>query len=69
MRVVQRFKSLTAKRYSDGVNNLDWPQLQGRLWQRNYYERVIRNDPELNAVREYIQANPANWGQDEELVG
>jgi putative transposase len=67
--VVQRFKTLTARRYADGVSTLGWPLFQGRLWQRNYYERVIRNDRELNAVREYIQANPANWGQDEEFVG
>ncbi|MFZ3209712.1 MAG: type I restriction enzyme HsdR N-terminal domain-containing protein [Geobacteraceae bacterium] len=29
------------------------------LWQRNYYERIIRNDVELSAVREYIQFNPS----------
>jgi putative transposase len=68
-RVVQRFKTLTARRYAHGVSTLGWPAFQGRLWQRNYYERVIRNDRELNAIREYIQANPANWAQDEEFVG
>ncbi len=34
-------------------------------WQRNYYERIIRNERELNAVREYISNNPVNWGKDE----
>ena len=38
------------------------------VWQRNYYERVIRNDCELNSIREYIRANPANWKKDEEYV-
>ena len=36
------------------------------VWQRNFYERVIRNDRELNAIREYIANNPANWEQDTE---
>ncbi|MBI5378829.1 MAG: transposase [Nitrospirae bacterium] len=35
-------------------------------WQRNYYERVIRNEIELNQVRQYIQGNPLNWETDEE---
>ncbi len=51
------------------MNNLGWSPFQRRLWQRNYYERVIRNDGELNAIREYIFANPANWEQDEEFIG
>ena len=36
-----------------------------RFWQRNYYERVIRNEKEFEAVYDYIQANPLNWDQDE----
>ncbi|MCW5876007.1 MAG: transposase [Anaerolineales bacterium] len=36
-----------------------------RFWQRNYYQRVIRNERELHAVAEYIEANPLNWEQDE----
>lgn len=41
------------------------------LWQRNYYEHVIRDERDLNAVREYIVSNPAAWDKDEEnpLVG
>jgi putative transposase len=34
------------------------------VWQRNYYERIIRNDKELNGIREYIIYNPALWEQD-----
>jgi REP element-mobilizing transposase RayT len=34
-------------------------------WQRSYYERVIRDDSELNRTRQYIIENPANWNQDE----
>jgi putative transposase len=36
------------------------------LWQRNYYERVIRNDAELSAIREYIRLNPQQWLDDKE---
>jgi REP element-mobilizing transposase RayT len=36
------------------------------LWQRNYYERVIRDERELNDIWNYIDANPANWEADEE---
>jgi putative transposase len=35
------------------------------VWQRNYYEHVVRSEPELNAIREYIQSNPARWDDDE----
>jgi REP element-mobilizing transposase RayT len=35
------------------------------VWQRNYYERIIRNEAELNPVRDYIAGNPAQWAQDE----
>ena len=40
-----------------------------RLWQRNYYERVIRNGSELRAVREYVLNNPRNWELDRENPG
>ena len=35
------------------------------VWQRNYYERVIRDENELNATRRYIIENPLNWASDE----
>ena len=35
-------------------------------WQRNYYEHVVRDEPELQRVREYIVNNPAQWAEDEE---
>ena len=38
------------------------------IWQRNYYEHIIRNGKELNATRKYIQLNPANWEQDKEYL-
>jgi REP element-mobilizing transposase RayT len=46
-----------------GANNMD---VIGKIWQRNYYEHVIRNEDELNKTREYIQLNPYQWADDDE---
>jgi hypothetical protein len=35
------------------------------LWQRNYYDYVIRDDDDLNRIRESSDNNPVNWMQDE----
>jgi REP element-mobilizing transposase RayT len=64
--VVQRFKTLTTKRYMDGVNHYAWPPFPGRLWQRNYYEHIIRNEAALEQIRQYIADNPARWAVDRE---
>jgi REP element-mobilizing transposase RayT len=37
-------------------------------WQRNFYERVVRNERELNSVREYIINNPPKWREDEYYI-
>jgi hypothetical protein len=39
------------------------------VWQRNFYDRVIRNQRELDAIREYIQNNPLQWELDSEIPG
>ena len=53
--IIGQYKSITTKR----INQIQNPQGM-HVWQRNYYDRVIRNDKELDAVRQYIQANPEN---------
>ena len=40
----------------------------GKFWQRNYYENIIRNDNDLNRIREYIKNNPKNWELDRNNV-
>ncbi|MDO8750717.1 MAG: transposase [Dehalococcoidia bacterium] len=35
------------------------------VWQRNYYEHIIRDDDELNRIRQYIIDNPSKWNEDE----
>ena len=37
---------------------------QKNIWQRGYYDRVIRNERELIAIRQYIHDNPTRWAQD-----
>jgi len=64
--VVQRFKTLPTKRYVDGVKQHGWRVFPGRLWQRNYFEHIIRNDHALDQIRLYIMNNPANWMLDRE---
>jgi REP element-mobilizing transposase RayT len=41
----------------------------GEVWQRGYYEHVIRDDESLNRIREYIMHNPLNWEFDRENLG
>ena len=64
--VVARFKTMTTKRHCDGVRTLGWPPFRGRLWQRGYYERILRDEAELNHIRQYIAENPSHWAGDPE---
>jgi REP element-mobilizing transposase RayT len=52
-RIIQAFKSLTT------IASARILRISGlRIWQRGYYDRVIRNDEELLALRQYIRNNP-----------
>ena len=59
--VVRAFKAFSARR----VNQLRC-QPGSPLWQRNYYDHVIRNQTQLRRSREYIAANAGRWGSDAE---
>ena len=65
-RIVQWFKTMTTNEYIYGVKQYNWQPFSGKLWQRNYYEHIIRNEDELNKIREYIIRNPAIWDEDDE---
>jgi len=64
-RILQAFKSISTHGYIQGVEQQDWPPFVGRLWQRNYYERIIRSEHALERIRGYIDANPARWAETE----
>lgn len=59
--IVGRYKSAVTYR----INNLRNSR-GAKVWQRGYYERIVRNERELQAIRKYIIANPARWEEDRE---
>ncbi len=61
--IVGNFKSITTRRinkirHSRGIS----------IWQRNYYEHIVRDEHDFNRIRAYIIANPAQWTTDRENV-
>jgi putative transposase len=64
--VIQWFKTMTTNEYMRGVNTLGWTPFHGQLWQRNYYEHIIRDEESLDRIRRYIIDNPARWTTDRE---
>jgi REP element-mobilizing transposase RayT len=62
--IVAYFKYRSTKRYN---SLLESGELQ-KLWQRNYYEHIVRNERSLVAIREYISCNPLNWAEDPDNV-
>lgn len=65
-RVIQWFKTMTTNEYIRGVKQSGWVPFPGRLWQRNYYEHIVRNENEMSRIREYIKNNPARWATDKD---
>lgn len=58
-KIIRYFKARTTKNIRDEKEYIDFS------WQRNYYDRIIRNEIELNKIREYIIKNPEMWENDE----
>jgi REP element-mobilizing transposase RayT len=59
--MVKWFKTMTTNRYIRGVKEAGWPQYDKYFWQQNYYDRILRNESELESRRQYIESNPARW--------
>jgi putative transposase len=62
--MVAAFKSITTVQYIHGVKNSGWQPFNGKLWQRNYYEHIIRNEHSYDNISGYIIDNPAQWASD-----
>lgn len=62
--VVGWFKTMSTNEYIRGVKQLDWPPFDRKLWQRNYYEHIIRNNQSLCEISNYIINNPTRWSDD-----
>ena len=63
-RVLQWFKTMTTNAYIRGVKQYGWPSFNARLWQRNYYEHIIRDQRAYEKIAEYIIENPMRWSDD-----
>jgi len=63
--VVGVFKSITTHEYIMGVRERGWSPFDGRLWQRNYWEHIIRNDTSYRRIYDYTEHNPALWEEDQ----
>ncbi len=59
--MIGAFKSLTTHTYIQGVRERNWPPFEKRLWQRNYYEHIIRSERAYNTISAYIRDNPVRW--------
>lgn len=64
-RVVQWFKTMTTNDYIRGVKKSNWERFDGKLWQRNYYEHIIRDEKSYIAISNYIIGNPSTWVGDQ----
>ena len=62
--ILQWFKTMTTNEYIRGVKNLGWTRFNGKLWQRNYWEHIIRDEQSYNRISDYIINNPAKWLDD-----
>ena len=62
--VVRWFKTMTTNAYIRGVKNMGWQRFNRKLWQRNYWEHIIRNEKSLEQIANYIYENPMRWQQD-----
>lgn len=58
------FKSVTTNRYIRGVKKHGWTRFDGRLWQRNYFDRILRDEDESMRAESYVRMNPARWWYD-----
>lgn len=66
--IIGWFKTMTTNEYIAGVKDGRFMPFKGRLWQRNYYEHIIRNYDDYINIAEYIQNNPLKWEEDKLYV-
>lgn len=67
--VVQWFKTMTTNAYIRGVREHGWAPFPGRFWHRSYFDHIVRDESQLNKIREYIRDNPRRWSEDSENPG
>jgi putative transposase len=63
--IIGWFKTMSTNEYIRNVKQDGWPAFEKRVWQRNYYEHIIRKEKELHSIQNYIAENPMRWEEDE----
>lgn len=58
--VIQWFKTMTTNDYLKNIKNQNWARFNKRLWQRNFYEKIVRNKLEMDNIRKYLRTIPKN---------
>lgn len=61
--VIRWLKTAVLRDYASGVRDEGWPPYDRTLWHRDYFDRILRNDGELETRRRYMASNPARWWQ------
>ena len=59
--IMRFFKTMTTNEYIKGVKNGKLTPFDKKLWQKSYYDHIIRNQEDYIKVWEYIESNPAIW--------
>jgi REP element-mobilizing transposase RayT len=62
--VIGSFKSLTTNNYIEMVKRNILPPFEKRIWQKNYYELIIKSYKAYIKISEYIKNNPLKWKED-----
>lgn len=63
--VVGWFKTMTTNEYIRRVKSDGWKAFYGKLWQRDYWEHIVRDEASLIRIANYINSNPENWKEDQ----
>ncbi len=58
------FKTMTTNEYIRGVKTQNWQRFDKKLWQRNYWEHIIRDEEDYLRISNYIKNNPKKWDDD-----
>ena len=62
--IIDEYKSRTTVRYIKSVKEQGWSRFNGKLWQRSYWDDIIRNERQLRFIQNYIFNNPIRWNKD-----
>ena len=62
--VVHWLKSTVHQRFRAGVQSKGWRPYQGRIWQSGFHDHIVRNEKDLETLRQYVASNVESWEKD-----